>query len=67
VHILPTRPGIATNLVINTDRRTYHLEFTRVSTYMAAVSWTYPQDALIALRLAQTEAIRQAPSPPAST
>src|SRR3546814_3804641 len=28
VHILakPTRPDIATNLIINTDRRTYHLE-----------------------------------------
>jgi type IV secretion system protein VirB9 len=28
VHILvkPTRPDLATNLIINTDRRTYHLE-----------------------------------------
>lgn len=53
VHILvkPTRADIATNLVINTDRRTYHLELrATTSTYMAAVSWTYPPDALIALR-----------------
>lgn len=53
VHILvkPTRPDIATNLVINTDRRTYHLELRATpSTYMASVSWTYPQDALIALQ-----------------
>ena len=53
VHILvkPTRPDLATNLVINTDRRTYHLELrATASTYMASVSWTYPQDALIALQ-----------------
>jgi type IV secretion system protein VirB9 len=53
VHILvkPSRPDIATNLVINTDRRTYHLELRATpSTYMASVSWTYPRDALIALQ-----------------
>ena len=52
VHILvkPTRPGIATNLVINTDRRTYHLELRATPvTYMASVSWIYPRDALMAL------------------
>lgn len=64
VHILakPTRADIATNLVINTNRRTYHLELhATASTYMAAVSWTYPQDALIALRTANAEAERLAP------
>ncbi|TFI58278.1 P-type conjugative transfer protein TrbG [Sphingomonas parva] len=53
IHVLvkPTRPDLSTNLVINTDRRTYHLELRATpSTYMASVSWTYPQDALIALR-----------------
>jgi type IV secretion system protein TrbG len=53
VHILlkPTQKDLATNLVINTDRRTYHLELRAASaTYMASVSWTYPQDQLIALR-----------------
>jgi type IV secretion system protein VirB9 len=53
VHILvkPTRPDISTNLVINTDRRTYHLELRSTEkTYMASVSWIYPQDQLIALR-----------------
>ncbi len=53
VHILlkPTAKDLATNLVINTDRRTYHLELRATSaTYMASVSWTYPQDQLIALR-----------------
>ncbi|MEQ1541846.1 MAG: P-type conjugative transfer protein TrbG [Novosphingobium sp.] len=53
VHILvkPTRSDLATNLIINTDRRTYHLELrASTSTYMASVSWTYPQDELIAIR-----------------
>lgn len=53
VHILvkPTRPDLATNMVINTDRRTYHLEIRATpGTYMASVSWTYPHDQLIALR-----------------
>lgn len=52
VHILvkPTLPGLTTNLVINTDRRTYYVELRAGSaTYMASVAWTYPKDALIAL------------------
>ena len=64
VHILakPTRPDIATNLIINTDRRTYHLELRATpSTWMASVSWTYPQDQLIALRTAETERARNTP------
>ena len=64
VHILvkPTRADIGTNLVINTDRRTYHLELrATTSTYMAAVSWTYPQDELIAIRAAEAEQARTAP------
>ena len=53
MHILikPTRPDLVTNLVINTDRRTYHLELRSTErTYMASVSWAYAQDQLIALR-----------------
>lgn len=53
IHILvkPTRPDLVTNLVINTDRRTYHMELRSTEeTYMASVSWRYPQDDLIALR-----------------
>ncbi|SNT13983.1 type IV secretion system protein VirB9 [Sphingopyxis indica] len=64
VHILvkPTRPDIMTNLVINTNRRTYHLELRATpATYMAAVSWSYPADELIALRAAETERERAAP------
>lgn len=64
VHILvkPTRPDIATNLVINTDRRTYHIELrANPRIYMASVSWTYPADELIALRKAGEAASRAAP------
>ena len=53
VHILvkPTRPDLRTNLVVNTDRRTYHLELTASpETWMASVSWDYPQDRLLALQ-----------------
>ncbi len=55
VHILvkPTRPALRTNLIINTDRRTYHVELrSTASTAMASVSWRYPQDELIALQAA---------------
>ncbi len=46
VHILvkPTRPDITTNLVINTDRRTYLLELRAdEDTYMPSVAWSYPR------------------------
>lgn len=64
VHILvkPTRPELITNLVINTDRRTYHLELRSTEkTYMASVSWIYPQDELIALRRGNASAEAAAP------
>ena len=52
VHILvkPSAAGLSTNLVITTDRRVYHLQLESTgATAMAALSWSYPQDALIAL------------------
>lgn len=64
VHILvkPTRPDISTNLIINTDRRTYHLELRATErTWMASVSWTYPQDQIIAIRGANAAAAAAAP------
>lgn len=45
-HILvkPMQPGLKTNLVVTTDRRAYHLELTSFNeTYMASISWRYPQ------------------------
>jgi len=59
VHILvkPTRAELMTNLVINTNARTYHMELRSTEkTYMASVSWQYPQDQLIALRRQNAEA-----------
>jgi len=47
VHILvkPTRPGIDTNLVVNTDRRTYFLELrSSKKHYMPSIAWAYPLD-----------------------
>ena len=64
IHILlkPTAPNLVTNLVINTDRRTYHLELrSDEKTYMASVSWAYPQDQLIALRAQNSIADTAAP------
>lgn len=67
VHVLvkPTAANLATNLVINTDRRTYYVELKAdPAVYMASVAWTYPQDALIAVK---ARAAPPAPPPPAPT
>jgi len=53
VHVLvkPIAPDLTTNLVITTDRRTYHLSLESTPhTSMAALSWTYPQDRLVMLK-----------------
>jgi P-type conjugative transfer protein TrbG len=63
-HILvkPFTAGLSTNLVITTDRRVYHLALESTSgVAMAALSWTYPQDALIALRREAAAAEATAP------
>ncbi len=57
VHILvkPIAPDIETNLVITTDRRTYHLELqSQDKAYMSSVSWVYPHDDLVALNKQNT-------------
>jgi P-type conjugative transfer protein TrbG len=62
IMVKPTRADLMTNLVINTDRRTYHLELRSTDkTYMASVSWQYPQDELIALRRRNVAAEAAAP------
>ncbi|MCK1534671.1 MULTISPECIES: P-type conjugative transfer protein TrbG [unclassified Bradyrhizobium] len=46
VHILvkPTRASIETNLVVNTDRRTYLIELrSRERPYMPSIAWYYPE------------------------
>ncbi len=62
VLIKPFAAGLSTNIVITTDRRVYHLNLVSgASNAMAAVAWTYPQDALIALRNAAATAQSAAP------
>jgi type IV secretion system protein VirB9 len=64
VHVLvkPVAAGLTTNLVITTDRRTYHLALTSSpGPAMAALSWSYPQDALLTIRREQAAAEAAAP------
>ncbi len=67
VHIMvkPFAPDLKTNLVITTDRRSYHLQLDSTDhTAMAMVSWTYPQDEIAAMRRAAADAeIRGAAEP----
>lgn len=60
VHLLvkPTRPAIETNLVVNTDRRTYLIELrAHERPYMPSVAWFYPESRSRSMRAAQ-------PTPP---
>lgn len=62
IHIMikPLAPSLATNLIITTDRRVYHLALTSTAgTAMAAIRWTYPDDALLAIKRA-APAVREA-------
>lgn len=64
VHVLvkPFAPGLKTNLVIITNRRSYHLQLESTErTAMAAVSWTYPQDLLASRQRDQEQAAAAAP------
>lgn len=63
-HILvkPFGPDLSTNLVITTDRRTYHLALVSTAgAAMAGLAWSYPQDDLVALRAAAAQAEAKAP------
>lgn len=64
IHVLvkPFSAGLSTNLVITTDRRTYHVALASTTgPAMAALSWSYPQDELLAVRRAQEAAAAAAP------
>ena len=66
-HVLvkPFAPGLTTNLVITTDRRSYHLQLDSTEkTAMAAISWTYASDQLTTLR--RQNAVAEAALPVAS-
>lgn len=63
-HILvkPVSAGLSTNLVVTTDRRTYHLSLVSTrTTAMASLSWIYPQDQLLAIQRAAKAANEAAP------
>ena len=63
VHVLvkPVRPNLKTNLTLHTNRRTYLLELRAFrSSYMASVSWHYPQETIKQLTLAAAERDHQA-------
>ena len=64
VHVLvkPFAPALKTNLVITTDRRTYHLTLESTEkTSMAALSWNYPQDQMLVLKRQNQQAEAVAP------
>lgn len=64
VHVLvkPFAPDLETNLVITTDRRTYHLALESTAhTSMAAISWTYPLDRLVMLKRQNARADQERP------
>ena len=64
VHVLvkPFAAGLKTNLLIATDRRSYHLSLESTEkTAMTALSWTYPQDQLLILKRQNEQAEAVAP------
>lgn len=69
-HVLvkPNAASLATNLVIMTDRRVYHVELKSVSgPAMAAVSWRYPADLMIQNQPPQTAGPATTPAAAAFT
>lgn len=47
LYVKPTQPDLKTTMVITTNKRTYHIELhSYKETYMAAVTWNYPQESL---------------------
>jgi P-type conjugative transfer protein TrbG len=59
VHVLvkPSAAGLSTNLLVATDRRVYHIEVaSSTAGAMASIAWSYPEDALLAVRREQAAA-----------
>jgi type IV secretion system protein VirB9 len=60
VHVMikPSSLGLATNLILNTDRRSYYLELRSAAhTWLTAVAWRYPDPPPVAARPALTLAM----------
>ncbi|MET0309338.1 MAG: P-type conjugative transfer protein TrbG [Sphingomonas sp.] len=70
IHILvkPFAAGLRTNLLITTDRRSYHLQLeSTAATAMAAISWVYPETALLVAKRDAAPVMAAPPTPaPAS-
>lgn len=70
--IKPADLGLVSNMIVNTNRRTYHIRLVSKKTdWMPSVSFTYPQDAQEAWQAyqiahAQPKAIQRPVLPPAS-
>lgn len=65
-HILvkPAVAGLRTNLLIATAQRLYHIEaVSTAATAMASISWTYPQETMIALHASAPSALEAAVAP----
>jgi len=68
VHILvkPHTAGLKTNVIVTTNRRTYHLQLESTAvTAMAAISWRYPQDQLLT-RKVDAQPVAASPVTPAA-
>ncbi|CAN5419372.1 N/A [soil metagenome] len=67
VHVLvkPVQAGLSTNLIINTTRRSYHLQMrASARTFLSQVAWRYPKTTNPALlALAQPPLVAAAPTP----
>lgn len=64
VHILikPYTSGLKTNMVVTTSLRTYHIAMeSKPQTAMTAISWSYPQDALMVAKAAELKAADERP------
>lgn len=63
-HVLvkPFAAGLSTNLVITTDRRSYHVRLASTAgSAMAAMRWTYPQDEMLRVKAAAAAVEAAAP------
>ena len=64
--IKPMHPGMTTNAIVNTDKRTYHIDLISYeTTSMLGVYWRYPQDemAKLAAQARQAAATRRTATP----
>lgn len=65
-HILvkPYSAGLKTNLIITTNRRTYHVQLESTSaTAMAAIAWRYPQEQILTRKVEVAVVAAPVPAP----